>query len=69
VLAVISAVGIPASNEFLQILFAGPELRPELDPAAIWQSLLVTIGIGILAHLYPVSVALKISPRRAIDIE
>jgi putative ABC transport system permease protein len=69
ILAVIGSVGIPASNEFLQILFAGPVLRPQLDPAAIWQSMLITIGIGVLAHIYPVSVALKVSPRKAIEIE
>jgi putative ABC transport system permease protein len=69
VLAAVRAIGIPAGNEFLQILFAGPVLRPELDPNAIWQSMLVTVGIGILAHIYPVSVALKISPRKAIEIE
>jgi putative ABC transport system permease protein len=65
-LAAVGATGIQTSSVFLQVLFGGPVLRPVIDPGSIAASLLVIPAIGILASLYPVSVALRIEPVRAM---
>ena len=68
-IGIIHLIGIPATNTFLRILFAGPELKPVASVVSVAGSLLIVSVIGILAHLYPVSVALKIQPIRAIQSE
>ncbi len=65
-LAALRTTGIETSSVFLQVLFGGPVLRPVIDPASIAMSLLVIPAIGILASLYPVSVALRIEPVTAM---
>ena len=66
---VLNIIGIPANNTFLQVLFAGPVLRPRISLLSLVYSLGIVSGIGILAHLYPVSVAVKIPPVRAMQSE
>lgn len=66
---VLYLIGIPATTTFLEVLFAGPELRPVVS----WVSLLGSVGIvaavAILAHIYPVMVALRIQPVRAMKAD
>jgi ABC-type antimicrobial peptide transport system permease subunit len=69
IITVLNVAGIPATNVFLRILFAGPTLRPVASAASILLSVAVVVAVGLLAHLYPVSVALKIPPVRAIQAE
>lgn len=68
-IAILNAIAIPATNTFTQILFAGPELRPNVSMASVYGSVLIVALIGILSHIYPVAVALKIEPIRAIQTE
>jgi putative ABC transport system permease protein len=68
-IAILNAIGIPATNTFLQVLFAGPELRPDVSMTSIYGSVIIVTMIGILSHIYPVAVALKIQPIRAIQTE
>jgi putative ABC transport system permease protein len=68
-IGILHLIGVPATNTFLRILFAGPELKPVASVVSVIGSLLIVSIIGILAHLYPVSVALKIQPIRAIQSE
>jgi putative ABC transport system permease protein len=65
-LAALGARGIETSSVFLQVLFGGPVLKPVIDPASVALSLLVIPAIGLLASLYPVSVALRIEPVKAM---
>jgi len=65
--AVINAIGFEASNEFLQILFGGKVLRAIIDPLSLVGSLAVIVAVGFVASLYPVSVALRIQPVRAMQ--
>lgn len=67
--AILHAVGIPATNTFLEILFAGPELKPVVSFSAILSSVLIVAAVGFFSHLYPVSVALQIQPVRAMQSE
>jgi putative ABC transport system permease protein len=69
IIGIINAAGIEATNSFVQILFAGKTLHMALKPS----SLLMTIGmvalVGLISHLYPVSIAMKVAPVTAMQIE
>lgn len=65
--AIINAIGFEASNEFLEILFGGKVLRAVINPLALLGSLVVIITVGLVASIYPVSVALRIQPVRAMQ--
>lgn len=67
IVLVLNLIGIPANNTFLKILFAGDELHPRISVMSIVSSMVIVTLIGFVAHLYPVSVALKIQPIRAIQ--
>lgn len=69
VIGILHAVGIPATNTFLTVLFAGPELKPVASVASIVGGIVIVSAIGLLAHIYPVAVALRIQPIRAIQTE
>lgn len=62
-------VRITASNPFLRILFAGDVLHPVIDPLSVAWSLALVGLIAVLAHLYPVSLALKVQPLHAMQTE
>jgi putative ABC transport system permease protein len=67
ILLIFRAVGIEASNQFLQILLGGGVFRPMISTSAIFSSVLMLTAVGIVSSLYPVSVALKISPLEAMN--
>lgn len=60
---------IPATNEFLGILFGGNLMRPVITPGSIAGSLALIVAVGMVAHIYPVTVALRIQPVRAMQSE
>ena len=64
--AVLGKVGFTATNNFLQVLMGGKVFHPVVSVSAVVMSLIIVSGIGIFASLYPVSVALKISPVKAM---
>ena len=65
-LLILGATGIRATNLFLRILFGGEVLRPAVSPGAVAFSLLMVAAIAVLSSLYPLAVALRISPRQAM---
>lgn len=69
VVGVLNAIGIPATTTFLEVLFAGPELRPVLSASTLLGSVAVVALIAVLSHIYPVSVALKVPPVRAMKAD
>lgn len=69
IIGILHLIGIPATNTFLTVLFAGPELKPVASMVSIVGGLLIVCAIGLVAHIYPVSVALRIQPIRAIQSE
>ncbi len=66
---IINLIGIESSNTFVQILFAGPVLHPVVNPVSIVSTLVGVILLGLVADLYPVSIAMKIQPVRAMQSE
>ena len=68
-IGILNIAGIPATNVFLRVLFAGDALRPSVSVLSMFTSLLIATALGIIAHVYPVTVALRIQPVRAIQTE
>ena len=62
----IGAVGYEAPNTFLQVILGGPVLYPVISVQAVVISLVTVAIVGVVASLYPVSIALKISPVKAM---
>lgn len=69
VIGVINVLDIHITNQFLQVLFAGSILKPTISASSLVGSLVVVVFVGILSHLYPVSIALKVQPVKAIQTE
>ena len=67
IVAVFNTVGIQTSSLFLKILFGGDTLKPVLSIASLFTSLGVVAVIGVIASLYPASVALGIAPVQAMQ--
>ncbi len=67
IIGILSRTGIQASGLFMRVLFGGPRLEPALSPGSLLGSLLVAVAVGLVASVYPVSVALKIEPVRAMS--
>jgi putative ABC transport system permease protein len=65
----LNAAKIAASNSFLKILFAGNVLHAAVNPMSVVSSLVLVMLVAVIAHLYPVSIALKIEPVRAMQTE
>ena len=59
--------GISSSNEMLQALFGGTVFRPSVSLAAVGNALAVVLAVGIVSCLYPIYIALKITPVRAMQ--
>lgn len=59
--------GISSSNEMLQALFGGAVFRPSVSLAAVGNALAVVLAVGIVSCLYPIYIALKITPVRAMQ--
>ena len=67
IIGILNLTGIEATSMFLQVLFGGSVLTPVVSTGSVLVSLLMVIVVGIIASLYPVSVALKIEPVRAMN--
>jgi len=67
ILLIMGSVGIEASNQFMQILLGGEIFRPTISGMAVLMSVVIVSLVGIAASLYPVSVALKVSPLEAMN--
>jgi putative ABC transport system permease protein len=66
VLGLLGATGITAPNMFFEVLFGGKVFYPVISFMTVVQSLVIIVLIGIVSSLYPVSIALKIQPVKAI---
>jgi putative ABC transport system permease protein len=68
-IGIINLIGITAGSQFTQILFGGKVLKLVADPVAFVSALAMVAGVGLVSHLYPVIVALKVPPVRAMQDE
>ncbi|NCB01089.1 MAG: ABC transporter permease [Spirochaetia bacterium] len=67
VIVIFRIIGIEATNQFLQLLLGGSIFRPSVSVSAIFSSVIAITLVGIIASLYPVSIALKVSPLEAMN--
>ena len=65
----LNAIGIEAGNNFVELLFGGKVLHLVPRLGSFVTTIVMVFAVGFLAHLYPVSVALKIEPVRAMQNE
>lgn len=63
----LGAAGIESSNVIIQAILGGAALNPTLSGTSIVFSLVIVAFIGVLASLYPVAVALGITPVKAMQ--
>ena len=69
IVGVLNLLGLRTESDFLIILFGGELLRPDLSLFSVLLSLVIVTGIGFLASIYPVLIALRIQPVRAVQVE
>ena len=69
VVGIVNLIRIPATNFFTQILFGGKVLQMAVKPLSFLTTLLMVAGVGLVSHLYPVIIALKIPPVRAMQTD
>ncbi|HRY73683.1 MAG TPA: ABC transporter permease [Spirochaetia bacterium] len=65
--AVLNAIGIEAGSDLVRLLFGGKVLHLVPRVGSFVSTILMVFAVGYLAHIYPVSVALKIEPVRAMQ--
>ena len=68
-IGILNVIGVPATNTFLTVLFAGPELRPVASAWSVVSAVAIVTVVGLIAHIYPVAVALRVQPIKAIQTE
>lgn len=69
ILLIVGLIGFEATNPFLEILFAGPVLKPVFSGFSVAGSWLIVIIIGMIANIYPLRLALKVQPIKAMMSE
>jgi ABC-type lipoprotein release transport system permease subunit len=62
-------VGIPALGEMGTFFFSGPRLYPALRPESVVAALVIVVAVSVISSLYPVVLALRVSPRQAMQTE
>ena len=62
VISALGVVGIPASNEIVRFIFAGPRLYPHVSVGNVALAASVIFGVSVLSTLYPAIVATRIQP-------
>ena len=67
VLAILRAVGIPASNDTLYFLFSGPRLYPGFSPGNVAIALAIVFLVSGASSIYPGLLAMRVSPRQAMQ--
>ncbi len=59
--------GIPAVNDVLVFLFAGPRLYPVLQPLHVVVALAVVSVVALVSTLYPAWLAMRVTPLQAMQ--
>ncbi len=66
-IAVLGVTGIEGSGQFLSLLFGGAPLYPTISGSSVLSALAALIFIGMGSCLYPMSIALRVTPLRAMQ--
>jgi len=68
-MTVLNLLHIPLENSFARLLLGGKVLHLVPSLASLIGTLVAVFLVGWLAHLYPVSIALKVQPVKAMQSE
>lgn len=68
-IGILHRIGIPTDNDALRYLGGGVLLRPVIGPQPVILSLSLMGIIALFSWMYPVAIALKVSPLKAISTE
>ena len=66
-LAIVNATGIPGPGGWMQSAFPGGILRPEINAKALPFTLIILLIIASVSWIFPVTMATKVSPLKAIN--
>ena len=66
-IAILGVTGIEGSGQFLSLLFGGAPLHPTISGSSVLSALAAVIFIGMGSCLYPMSIALRVTPLRAMQ--
>lgn len=69
IIAVIGKMGIPAFNDISYFFFSGPRLRPFIASSNLAMALIIVFVVSALSSLYPAWLAMRVSPRQAMQSE
>ncbi|MFA7129729.1 MAG: hypothetical protein WC136_11210, partial [Sphaerochaeta sp.] len=69
VLFILNSMHIPLENSFAKLLLGGDVLHLVPRFSTILVTIVAVFLVGLLAHLYPVSLALKVQPVKAMQSE
>jgi putative ABC transport system permease protein len=69
VVAILNVVGLPADSDFLAVIFGGKILKPVVSLKPLLTSMGLILLIGSVSWIYPVALALKVSPLKAITTD
>jgi ABC-type lipoprotein release transport system permease subunit len=61
-LEILGSVGIPAPNEILRFLFAGPRLYPDWSAWNVGFAVLIIFLVSVISTLYPALIATRVQP-------
>lgn len=67
ILGIAGQIGIQASGTFTKILLGGDVFIPQISGSAILLSIIAITIVSVFSSLYPVAIALRISPREAMS--
>ncbi|NMB20718.1 MAG: ABC transporter permease [Firmicutes bacterium] len=67
VLFILNRIGLEAGNMFVEIIYGGPVLRPELSVSSVILSFVVILVVGIVSSIYPTAIVMKTSPLKAME--
>ena len=65
----IGVVGIAAKSDVQFFFFSGPRLRPFLNIGAVIAAFLLVIVVATISSLYPAWLAMRVTPRQAMQEE
>ncbi|MFP4363034.1 MAG: ABC transporter permease [Spirochaetia bacterium] len=69
ILGLLNLIRIEATNPFMTIIFGGPVLAPAITLSPVITAAFIILFVGLISSLYPVAVALKVDPIKAIQAE
>jgi len=69
VIALLGRVGIAAGNDVMMFFFSGPRLYPVLATQNLLLALSIVLLVSIVSSVYPAWIAMRISPREAMQSE